>query len=216
MYDEPRYRRMEPAPAFEGGASVRSLPRESVPRMKGTTAATTSARSGETTAEDERADRADRNPYVVDMALRHNIRVISWTYNDPVVWHEFVIDTARLAQKLVKAAADKQDGLIAEMRDAKGIAYTEALAAAIQQLDEEARKRARKVRIDSSRVQIAARAGPGAGGGHVDSGPVFRTAAQPAPIKPTSAIATMRARRGGFTAAARARCLCARSRRRTA
>lgn len=36
---------------------------------------------------------------VVDMALRHNIRVISWTYNDPVVWHEFVIDTARLAQK---------------------------------------------------------------------------------------------------------------------
>ncbi|MDB5101775.1 MAG: AmmeMemoRadiSam system radical enzyme [Cyanobacteria bacterium RYN_339] len=36
---------------------------------------------------------------VVDMALRHNIRVISWTYNDPVVWHEFVIDTARLAQQ---------------------------------------------------------------------------------------------------------------------
>jgi pyruvate formate lyase activating enzyme len=36
---------------------------------------------------------------VVEMALRHNVRVISWTYNDPVVWHEFVIDTARLAQK---------------------------------------------------------------------------------------------------------------------
>lgn len=36
---------------------------------------------------------------VVDIALRHDIRVISWTYNDPVVWHEFVIDTARLAQQ---------------------------------------------------------------------------------------------------------------------
>lgn len=36
---------------------------------------------------------------VVDIAQRHGIRVISWTYNDPVVWHEFVIDTARLAQQ---------------------------------------------------------------------------------------------------------------------
>ena len=36
---------------------------------------------------------------VVDMALRHNIRVISWTYNDPVVWQEFVVDTARLAKE---------------------------------------------------------------------------------------------------------------------
>lgn len=36
---------------------------------------------------------------VVDYALRHGIRILSWTYNDPVVWHEFVIDTARLAKK---------------------------------------------------------------------------------------------------------------------
>ena len=36
---------------------------------------------------------------VVETALRHNIRVISWTYNDPVVWHEFVRDTAKLAQQ---------------------------------------------------------------------------------------------------------------------
>lgn len=35
---------------------------------------------------------------VVDIAVRHGIRVISWTYNDPVVWHEFVRETARLAQ----------------------------------------------------------------------------------------------------------------------
>ena len=36
---------------------------------------------------------------VVDLALRHGIRCISWTYNDPVVWHEFVRDTAKLAQQ---------------------------------------------------------------------------------------------------------------------
>ncbi|WP_306367532.1 AmmeMemoRadiSam system radical SAM enzyme [Nocardiopsis sp. CC223A] len=35
---------------------------------------------------------------VVDIAERHGIQVISWTYNDPVVWHEFVTETARLAK----------------------------------------------------------------------------------------------------------------------
>jgi pyruvate formate lyase activating enzyme len=36
---------------------------------------------------------------VVELALEHDIRMLSWTYNDPVVWHEFVVDTARLAQR---------------------------------------------------------------------------------------------------------------------
>jgi pyruvate formate lyase activating enzyme len=36
---------------------------------------------------------------VVELALKHGIRCISWTYNDPVVWHEFIRDTARLAQQ---------------------------------------------------------------------------------------------------------------------
>lgn len=36
---------------------------------------------------------------VVDYALRHGIGILSWTYNDPVVWHEFVMDTARLARQ---------------------------------------------------------------------------------------------------------------------
>jgi pyruvate formate lyase activating enzyme len=35
----------------------------------------------------------------VETALRRNLPVISYTYNDPVVWHEWVIDTARLAQQ---------------------------------------------------------------------------------------------------------------------
>lgn len=36
---------------------------------------------------------------VVDIAVRHGLRVLSWTYNDPVVWHEFVTETAALAQQ---------------------------------------------------------------------------------------------------------------------
>jgi pyruvate formate lyase activating enzyme len=36
---------------------------------------------------------------VVDIAIRHGIRILSWTYNDPVVWHEFVRDTAKLGHE---------------------------------------------------------------------------------------------------------------------
>ncbi|MCC6554903.1 MAG: AmmeMemoRadiSam system radical SAM enzyme [Polyangiaceae bacterium] len=36
---------------------------------------------------------------VVDIAVRHGIRMLSWTYNDPVVWHEFVCETAMLAKQ---------------------------------------------------------------------------------------------------------------------
>jgi pyruvate formate lyase activating enzyme len=36
---------------------------------------------------------------VVDIAVRHGIKVLSWTYNDPVVWHEFVVETATLAKQ---------------------------------------------------------------------------------------------------------------------
>jgi pyruvate formate lyase activating enzyme len=48
---------------------------------------------------------ADKDVYyytpegVVELALNHGIRCLSWTYNDPVVWHEFVRDTAKLAQQ---------------------------------------------------------------------------------------------------------------------
>lgn len=37
--------------------------------------------------------------YVVETAIKKGIKVLSWTYNDPVVWHEFVYDTAVLAKK---------------------------------------------------------------------------------------------------------------------
>ena len=34
---------------------------------------------------------------IIDIAIANDVNIISWTYNDPVVWHEFVIETARLA-----------------------------------------------------------------------------------------------------------------------
>ena len=36
---------------------------------------------------------------VVKLCLENNIPVLSWTYNDPVVWHEFVVETSLLARQ---------------------------------------------------------------------------------------------------------------------
>ena len=36
---------------------------------------------------------------VINIALQNDIKILSWTYNDPVVWHEFVYDTAKMAKK---------------------------------------------------------------------------------------------------------------------
>ncbi|MCP5051383.1 MAG: AmmeMemoRadiSam system radical SAM enzyme [bacterium] len=36
---------------------------------------------------------------IVEMALENDIKILSWTYNDPVVWQEFIVDTAKLGAK---------------------------------------------------------------------------------------------------------------------
>ncbi|MBF0626318.1 MAG: AmmeMemoRadiSam system radical SAM enzyme [Magnetococcales bacterium] len=55
------------------------------------------------TSQARQVDAADLHAFtpeqVVDRALAHGIPILSWTYNDPVVWHEFVLDAARLARQ---------------------------------------------------------------------------------------------------------------------
>jgi hypothetical protein len=53
-------------------------------------------------------------------------------------------EAARLGKKLVQAGESQRDGLIAEMRDGKGLVYTDALASAIGHLEGDARKKARE------------------------------------------------------------------------
>jgi len=55
---------------------------------------------------------------------------------------------AKLGKQLAKANGEKQDELIKELRDAKGAAYTQALASGIPQLEGEAHKKARDALID--------------------------------------------------------------------
>jgi pyruvate formate lyase activating enzyme len=59
---------------------------------------------------------------IVDMAVENGIKVLSWTYNDPVVWHEFVYDTAKLGRErgltnLYKSAFYINEGPVKELLD---------------------------------------------------------------------------------------------------
>jgi pyruvate formate lyase activating enzyme len=43
---------------------------------------------------------ADMEPReVVDLALREGVQGIAWTFNEPTMWSEFIVDTAKLARK---------------------------------------------------------------------------------------------------------------------
>ncbi len=57
---------------------------------------------------------------IIRLAQLNNIGIISWTYNDPVVWHEFVIATSKLANKagiktLYKSAFYIEEKPVAEL-----------------------------------------------------------------------------------------------------
>jgi len=58
----------------------------------------------------------------VGLAVANQVKIISWTYNDPVVWHEYVTETSRLARKegiltLYKSALNIEPEPIAELID---------------------------------------------------------------------------------------------------
>lgn len=74
---------------------------------------------------------------VVESALRHNIRVLSWTYNDPVVWHEFVRDTAKLAQEAGLINLYKSAFFISPEAVEELIPYIDIFSVSIKSIDPE-------------------------------------------------------------------------------
>lgn len=74
---------------------------------------------------------------IIDMALKNNIKILSWTYNDPAVWYEFVVDTARLAKKhgivsLFKSAYYLSEEAVKELID-----VCDVFAVSIKAMDED-------------------------------------------------------------------------------
>jgi pyruvate formate lyase activating enzyme len=85
---------------------------------------------------------------VVDIALRHGIRVISWTYNDPVVWHEFVRDTAKLAQEAGLINLYKSAFYITEEAVEELLPYIDIFSISIKAIDPEYYRKFTKGRLE--------------------------------------------------------------------
>ena len=84
---------------------------------------------------------------VVDMALKNNIDIISWTYNDPVVWQEFVVETSILARKngiktLYKSALYIESKPLAEL-----IACIDIFSISLKSMNDEVYRKVTKGRL---------------------------------------------------------------------
>lgn len=74
---------------------------------------------------------------VIDMAVSNDVKILSWTYNDPAVWFEFVMDTARESKKfglknLFKSAFFLTSEAVGEL-----IKVIDVFAISIKAMDEE-------------------------------------------------------------------------------
>lgn len=74
---------------------------------------------------------------IVDIAVRHGIRVLSWTYNDPIVWQEFVVDTAKLAKEAGLINLYKSAFYISEMAVEELLPYIDIFSISIKSFDPE-------------------------------------------------------------------------------
>jgi pyruvate formate lyase activating enzyme len=74
---------------------------------------------------------------VVETAIRHGIRVLSWTYNDPVVWHEFVRDTAKLGQEAGLINLYKSAFFITEQAVDELLPYIDIFSISIKSIDDD-------------------------------------------------------------------------------
>jgi pyruvate formate lyase activating enzyme len=85
----------------------------------------------------------------IDLAIANQIKIISWTYNDPVVWHEYVLETSRLAREngiltLYKSALNMEPEPIAEL-----IECIDIFSISLKAMDEEIYRKIMKGSLQS-------------------------------------------------------------------
>jgi len=85
---------------------------------------------------------------VVAIAVRHGIRMISWTYNDPVVWQEFVVETAKLAKQAGLMNLYKSAFYISTRAVDELIPYMDIFSVSIKSTDPEYYKKYTKGRLE--------------------------------------------------------------------
>lgn len=84
---------------------------------------------------------------VIETALKNNIGIISWTYNDPVVWQEFVVETSKLAKlngikTLYKSALYIETEPLAELID-----IIDIFSISLKSMDDEVYRKITKGRL---------------------------------------------------------------------
>ncbi|MHC4917494.1 MAG: AmmeMemoRadiSam system radical SAM enzyme, partial [Planctomycetota bacterium] len=72
----------------------------------------------------------------VGLALRKKAEGIAYTYNEPMIWLEYVIDTARLAREKGLANVLVTNGFVNEAPLAEALQYVDALNIDIKSFDE--------------------------------------------------------------------------------
>jgi pyruvate formate lyase activating enzyme len=85
---------------------------------------------------------------VVALALSHGIRCLSWTYNDPVVWHEFVRDTAMLAKKAGLINLYKSAFYITEEAVDELLPYIDIFSISVKSMDPDYYRRLTKGQLE--------------------------------------------------------------------
>ncbi len=81
---------------------------------------------------------------VVEYAQAHGVSILSWTYNDPVVWHEFVLDTGRLAHERGMLNLYKSAFFISREGAAELCEVTDIFSVSLKTLDERLYRRISK------------------------------------------------------------------------
>jgi pyruvate formate lyase activating enzyme len=97
---------------------------------------------------------SDRDVYyyspedVIDLASRHGIRCLSWTYNDPVVWHEFVRDTAMMSRQKGMINLYKSAFYITPEAVEELIPYIDIFSISVKSMDPEYYRKLTKGRLE--------------------------------------------------------------------
>ncbi|RKZ38260.1 MAG: AmmeMemoRadiSam system radical SAM enzyme, partial [Gammaproteobacteria bacterium] len=85
---------------------------------------------------------------IVDTAIKRGIKIISWTYNDPVVWHEFVMDTAKLAKQHGLKNLYKSAFYITEQAAEELCEVIDIFSISLKSLDEQFYKKITKAELE--------------------------------------------------------------------
>ena len=84
----------------------------------------------------------------VELGKNHGCKVISWTYNEPTIWHEYTFDSAKLTKKAGLATVYVTNGYINEEPLKEISSYLDAMNIDVKAFHEDFYKKICKARLE--------------------------------------------------------------------